>query len=338
MKHTVITKLLAVAVSATVAISFAGCAKSAGSSTSTQSSSSEDDKNVTISLGYQPGHPQAVVADQEGLFTKEFAKDGIKVDLKKFQSGPPLISAMTAGSVDLGDVGDQPAISAAANHVDLRMIGTYTKSDSYTGLVALPKSGINNLSDIKGKKIGVTIGSMGHQFLYIYLKAEHLQPTDIQIVNLQPGDIVSGLVSGNLDAAVTWEPYLSMAQSKAGAKLIANGKGYKHEVDVIIGRQSFLQAHPSLASRVLKVYNQAAQWVKANPDATAKLLGANAGVDSSVFVPILKAGNLDIVLRPEDIKSIKQSEQFLKQNDLIRQDVNIDKLIDSSYAKKAGLS
>ncbi len=292
---------------------------------------------LVIRYGYQPGQAQIVIAQQQGLLEKEFGKDGIAFELSKFASGPALISAITGGSLDFGQVGDQPAIQAKANNVDIKAIGVYTTTEKANGLIVSAKSGIAKIEDLKGKKVGVTIGSTGQQLLYIYLKSVGLKPTDIQQVNLQPGDIVAALVSGNIDAAVTWEPYITLSVAKGAAKQIVDGTGYKKEVDVIIGTGKFLQANPDVTARILKVLDEAQKWIADNRDEALAIVAKDAGLDPAALAPAYNKVNLDIRLTDEDIQSVRDTEAFLKENNIIRTDVDVDSLIDISYLQKAGL-
>ncbi len=308
--------------------------------TSAQSSKATTaaDKNVVIRYGYQPGHSQIVIADKKGFFKEEFEKDNITFQFSKFQSGPALITSLTAGELDFGQTGDIPALSAKANNVDIKIVGKYISSDQVNSLLVTKKSGIKNITDLKGKKVGVTIGSTCHQLLYIYLESVNLKPSDIQQVNLMPGDIVSSLVSGNIDAAVTWEPYASMTIAKGVTDKLADGVGYKKEVDVIIANNPFLQQHPDVSARVLKVLDKAGKWIAQNQEEALGIVGTDAGVDPSVLAPMFsKVVVDDISLKDEDIASIKKSQEFLRKYQIIKKDVDVDSLVDTQYLKLAGL-
>jgi sulfonate transport system substrate-binding protein len=296
------------------------------------------DKNIVIRYGYQPGHSQVVIADKKGFFKEEFEKDNITFEFSKFQAGPALITSLTAGQLDFGQVGDQPALSAKANNVDLKIIGKYISSNQVNSLLATKTSGIKAVGDIKGKRVGVTIGSTCHQLLYIYLESVNLKPSDIQQVNLQPGDIVSSLISGNIDAAVTWEPYVSITIAKGVTNKIADGVGYKKEVDVIIANNPFLQQHPDVSARILKVLDKAGKWIKENQEEALKLVGADAGVEPAVLAPMFsKVAVDDVSLNAEDIEAIKKSQDFLRKYGLIKKDVDVNSLVDTKYLQLAGL-
>ena len=290
-------------------------------------------QNIVIKYGYQPGHTQIIVAQDKGWLKDEFEKDGITFQLQKFSSGPPMIEAMTGQKLDFGQVGDQPAIQARANNVDIKAIAAYGTSEKADALVATKKSGINKISDIKGKKVGVPIGSVAQQLLYIYLKSVGLKPSDIQQVNLQPADIRSSLLSNNIDAAVIWEPVVTQTVSTGTVKQVADGTGYKKEVDVIIAQNSFLKQHPD----ILKVLNKTAKWIDANPEETIKIISKDTGVKQDVLKPGFDKTSHNLNITDEGIQSVKATARFLRENKVIRKDVNIDDLIDLNYAKKAGI-
>ncbi len=330
-------RVLSLALSILILTATVGCGAVDTSAQSSEASTSSD-KNVVIRYGYQPGHSQVVIADKKGLFKEEFEKDNITFQFSKFQSGPALITSLTAGELDFGQTGDIPALSAKANNVDIKIVGKYISSSQVNSLLVTKKSGIKTITDLKGKKVGVTIGSTCHQLLYIYLESVNLKPEDIQQVNLAPGDIVSSLVSGNVDAAVTWEPYSSMTLAKGVTDKLADGVGYKKEVDVIIANNPFLQQHPELSSRVLKVLDKAGKWIAQNQEEALKIVGVDAGVDPGVLAPMFsKVVVDDIGLSAVDIASIKESQNFLRKYQIIKKDVDVDSLVDTQYLKLAGI-
>lgn len=90
------------------------------------------------------------------------------------------------------------------------------------------KNDINCIQDLKGKTIGVSINQTAHYLLMQALKSEGLTDTDVNLINMTSSDAGVSFISGDLDAAVTWEPYLSNAISQGAGKIIfssANAPG-----------------------------------------------------------------------------------------------------------------
>jgi|AGTN01.1.fsa_nt_gi ABC transporter, substrate-binding protein, aliphatic sulfonates family len=321
-----------VAIAAVLLAVLAGCAQSGGNDAAPAESG-----KIIVKYGYQPGHAQAIIAQEKGLYAK-YLGENVEVQLVKFQSGPSLITAITAGQLDLGQAGDQPVIQAKANNVDLKIIGKFLFSDKVNGLIVRPDSGITGIADLKGKKVGVTVGSTGQQLLYIYLKSVGLKPSDIQQVNLQPGDIVSSITFRNIDAAVTWEPYLTLTQQQGTAVQLADGTGYKSEIDVIFGRNAFLQAHPEIAQGILKAQYEAGQWIEQNREEALALVAKDAGLGVEVLRPIFDRVRVDDVnLTDEDLESIAQSIAFSVEYQLIPELFDVSDFVDTQYLADAGL-
>ncbi len=328
MKHTWLKRIVLTA-SITVLVMSAGC--------SSVSQESASPGQIVVKYGYQPGHAQTVIAHEKGFYAKELG-DKVDIQLVKFQSGPSLITALTADKLDFGQVGDQPAIQAKANNVDLKIIGKFLFSDKVNGLIVRKDSDITSIEGLKDKKVGVTVGSTGQQLLYIYLESVGLKPSDIKQVNLQPGDIVSSITFRNIDAAVTWEPYVTLTSSQGTTRQIADGTNYKTEIDVIIGRNKFLQQHPDIAQGILKAQAEAGKWITENPEEALALVAKDAGLDKSVLQPIFSKVTVDNVnLTDADIKSIGESIDFSVKYKLISEAFKTQDFIDTQYLKLAGL-
>lgn len=293
--------------------------------------------HIVVQYGYQPGHAQAIIAQKKGFYKEELGTD-VDIELVKFQSGPSLITAFTAGKLDFGQVGDQPAIQAKANNVDLKNIGKFLFSDKVNGLIVREDSDITTIKDLKGKKVGVTVGSTGQQLLYIYLESVGLKPSDIKQVNLQPGDIVSSITFRNIDAAVTWEPYITLTTNQGTTRKLADGTGYKSEVDVIIAHNEFLQKYPEIAQGILKAQAKAGQWVTENPEEALALVAEDAGLDQSILEPVFSNVTVDDVnLTDQDIQSISESIDFSFNYKLIPEKFLPEDFIDIQYLEQAGL-
>ena len=71
-----------------------------------------------IRIGYQKTGV-LVIARQQAVLEKRFAAKQIGIKWIEFTSGPPLLEAMSTGSVDLGSVGDTPPIFAQAANANI---------------------------------------------------------------------------------------------------------------------------------------------------------------------------------------------------------------------------
>ena len=174
-----------------------------------------------ISVGWQTGVVNAILT--YAVETKKFEQQGVKVELKPFAAGPAMLPALAAREIDFGWMGEFPATAGFANGLPIQIVLTQSILPTDVRLVANPAAKIAELKDLKGKKIGVTIGSTSHNHVLLALASAGLSEKDVTLVNLAPAAMVPAYIAGQVDAAFTWEPG-SGELEKQGGQLLATTK------------------------------------------------------------------------------------------------------------------
>jgi sulfonate transport system substrate-binding protein len=300
----------------------------------------KDYGNLTIRFATQPSQPQIVLAEELGYFQEEFGSEKIRVDVRTFPSGPPIIEAFAAGQVDFGQVGAQPAIQAANNEISLKIIGAYmTGKDGGkgTGLFVRKDSGINSLKDIRGKKIGVQVGSVGHMTLLQYLKSQNLTVADIQLVNLSLADINTALASGSIDAGVSWFPQVDIVVRDGTAVQIADASQYPITPSVIIVSGKFAEKYPELIPPILKALDRAVTYCLDHEDDAISRLAARNSLEESGYRRSFESTDFSLYLDRVRIEGLRYTEKFLEEQGTIK-GVDIDNIVDTSFLETAGIS
>ena len=92
-------------------------------------------------------------------YIKEIAPScGIKVQETTFAKGLDIMQAIIANELDIGATASEAAISGRAKGVPIYIVAGFAKGGAR--LVVRPDLGIKTVKDLKGKKIGVTRGSI----------------------------------------------------------------------------------------------------------------------------------------------------------------------------------
>jgi sulfonate transport system substrate-binding protein len=125
-----------------------------------------------------------VIARQQAVLEKRFAGKQIGIKWIEFTSGPPLLEAMSTGSVDLGAVGDTPPIFAQAANANVVYVAGSPITNGQ-GILVPANSSIRNIADLKGKRIGFTKGSSAHNIVVQTLEKAVLTYADITPVYLR---------------------------------------------------------------------------------------------------------------------------------------------------------
>tara|TARA_R110002095_G_scaffold122868_4_gene106739 strand:+ start:215 stop:706 length:492 start_codon:yes stop_codon:yes gene_type:complete len=109
---------------------------------------------------------------------------GWDVEWRKFASGTDVIAAMASGDVVLSELGSSPLAIATSQGVEIQLIAFSDVIGKAESLIAREGSGINSVADLKGKRIGVPIGSTAHYSLMGALQHEGISEADVTIMSV----------------------------------------------------------------------------------------------------------------------------------------------------------
>ncbi|MGW1091368.1 ABC transporter substrate-binding protein [Streptomyces sp. NPDC002596] len=194
-----------------------------------------------------------------------------------YPTGVDALNALQAGEVDFVQVGT-PAIAAAQKGIDLALVGNYTGSasrrsiDDTMAVVASGKSRVDgrDLTTLRGKRVGVSEGSINHLYLLGLLEKAGLKAGDVKIVNTEPPDMAVALKTGGIDVAIIWDPFpITITQQVDGAKEVLRGGEYIPFVGYIVTTPKYAEEHPDIVERFLTARATTDQWMRQNPDKAA---------------------------------------------------------------------
>jgi sulfonate transport system substrate-binding protein len=232
-----------------------------------------------LKIGYQK-NGVLVIARQQASLERKLAPRGIAVKWSEFTAGPPLLEAMNAGSVDVGQVGDTPPIFAQAAGAAIVYVAGQSSTNGQ-GILVKQDSPIRTLADLKGKRVGFTQGSSAHNVTLIALEKAHLTYSDIMPVYLSPPDGAAAFARGSIDAWAIWDPYFAIGQAHGGRILVQTSEIGKTN-SFYIGNRDFAAREPQLLREVLDTLADTAKWAESNRDKVAKALAEVTGVDLAI--------------------------------------------------------
>lgn len=269
------TRHLAVA-ACTGALLLAGCG---GGSTVDDpvEGAAEGPEPTEVSAGYVSAIDQ--IGLPAGVEAGYFDEQNLNVKLAEpYPTGVDALNALQSGEVDFVQVGT-PAIAAAQKGIDLVLVGNYTGSasqrsiDETMAMVGGADSGVkaNDLTTLRGKRVGVSEGSINHLYLLGVLQEAGLTAKDVEIVNTAPPDMAVALETGGIDVGIVWDPWpIVMTNQVKGAEEIMRGGGYIPFVGYAVTTREFAESNPDVVERYLTARAQTDQWMRQNPDDAAE--------------------------------------------------------------------
>jgi ABC-type nitrate/sulfonate/bicarbonate transport system substrate-binding protein len=226
---------------------------------------------ISLLMGTTPHFGNVIIADVKGIFRKH----GLLVEITNFSSGAVATQAFAANQGDLVNAADLSALLLwNRGHVGLC---PQAKFQDLTVIVG--RKNINNPSDLKGKKVGVLMASTSEYFTRVYLSSGGVQFTEIDAINLPPAQMVTGFVSGDLDAFVIWQPFGWRAlEAAADSHVVATAGKYIREYQFLTMRRGYYDSHATELTAFLSALSEASKWLSANLDEGATLVSSRIGL------------------------------------------------------------
>lgn len=299
-----------------------------------ESENSQDTLNqaTTLNIAYQPVvgfTPLYILRDGTALqdALSEAGYSHIEVVFTEFESGPPENEAFASGLQDVGVMGNVPAISGIAAGQKRSIIGIAYNGEQTEAVLVPNDSDIKSVQDLKGKKIGLVVGSIAQNLLYNLLEENGLSISDVELINLATGEQEVALSTGQVDAVATWEPTISKIQAEGVGTVLVDGTGVFLGENPIIARTEYVEQNPEIVQIFLNEYKKAAEQIKADPQTYAAKYAESLGIDEKLFVEALSHAELPISIAEEDVEDLQGTVDFLYHSDIINSSFDIQQNI-----------
>jgi NitT/TauT family transport system substrate-binding protein len=308
-----------------------GCALALMAATATA-----QDTQVAIGISGWTGFAPLTLAKEAGLFKKH----GLDVSIKKIPQKDRHL-AIASGDIQCAATTVETWIVWNANGVATTQIFQLDKSYGADGMVVKP--GIAKISDLKGKTVAASApGTAPYFTLAWFLNKNGLTLKDVNIVNLEPQAAANAMIAGtaNLDAAMTYEPYLGAVRAKPEAgKIIATTLDYPMIMDTFGCTPKFLAENPKAAKALADGYFDAVAMIKADPKKSFEIMGADVKQSAEAFEKsqaFLRWQDRDAnqkFFAGEHAAFSKEAADLLLAAGIIKQIPDLTKLADTSFIK-----
>ncbi|MBA2752358.1 MAG: ABC transporter substrate-binding protein [Actinobacteria bacterium] len=232
-------------------------------------------KATTIRLGFSawPGWFPWQVAEEKGLFTKA----GLDVKLTYFESYTDSLNALNAGKLDANSQTLNDTISSVAGGAKQAVVLANDNSTGNDQIIVKP--GIQSVTDLKGKKVGVEEGTVDHFLLLLGLQKAGLKPGDIQLQPLVTDAAASAFAAGQLDAVGVFAPFSTKALELPGSKALFTSADFPGSIpDHLVFGKSFVDAHPGEVQKLVDAWFDTIAYIAQNREETTAIMAKRAGV------------------------------------------------------------
>ncbi len=227
---------------------------------------------VKVAFATWVGYGPLYIAKDKGFFDKY----GLDVDLLIIDDESQYAAAMASGNIDaLGNVLDREVIHFAKGTPET-VIFAMDESSGGDGIIATKET--KSLKDLAGKNVGLDKSSTSYFFFLTAIQKAGLDEKKVTIHEMSAADAGVAFVAGRLDAAVTWEPWLSRVTERKGGHVLASSKDFPRTiVDVFVMRNEFIKDNPGAAEGMTKAWMDAVAWYMANLDEGNAIMAKHLG-------------------------------------------------------------
>jgi sulfonate transport system substrate-binding protein len=223
------------------------------------------------------------VLKAKGTLESLLAPKGIKLSWHEFTSGLPLLEALNLGNVDFSaDVADTVPVFAQAAGARVTYIAQEAPSPSAQAIVVRQDSSIRQVSDLKGKKVGLAKAAGAHYLLIAALEKVGLSFNDIEPAYLSPADGRAAFEKDAIDAWVVWDPFLSAVNVQSQARVIPVSRDTAAYQRYYLATDAYAKSNPDVLRLLFQELKKAGVWVKKSPKEAAVLLAGVWGIESAI--------------------------------------------------------
>lgn len=289
--------LVSILLTCSLVVSLAACGSSSSESTETEETTESKDTaeeaeaeegtaaesgeltEMTLAFTTWVGSGPFYIAKEQGFF----AENGLDVDISIIDDESTYASLLANNSVQaLGHVLDREVINYSKG-VEETVVMPYDQSSGGDGIVVSEE--IQSPEDLAGKTIALNKSSTSYFYFLTVLTEAGLTEDDVTIKDMDADSAGTSFVQSQVDAAVTWEPWLSNADQREGGHLLCDSADYPNTiVDVVAMTDVFIEENPDAPAAFIKAWNEAIEWYyDGNEEEGNQIMADGLGIDLEDF-------------------------------------------------------
>jgi NitT/TauT family transport system substrate-binding protein len=269
---------------------------------------------ITIALTPAYSSLPVLVAADRGYFVR----NGLDVTVDLYETGPMAIETLAQGEADFATASEFGFASKSleAGNENLRIIASLATNSSEE-LVARRDHGIQALTDLRGKRVGIPHNSAIDFSFYRFLILQRIRPEEVTLVDLSYSELLEAISKGEIDATVLFDYLLYQAKQQLGANVVSwPTRSAQPYYWLLIGRSESIESQPTVSQRLLTALLEAQAFVRAHPTEAEAILAKGWQRNPESLRSARKTSNLEISLDQGLIVAMEDEANWLIERGL----------------------
>src|SRR5215467_4293427 len=251
MQETLMRKILDAIAAAVVVVALASTA------------SAQSLTKITIATGVDPAFSQFYVAKEGGLFEK----NGLDVTINTGPSGSAMVPFLVNNQVQAAYGSD---LAGVINHqVDPNIVAVADGTYLVKWLSVVGRN-VNDLESLKGKKVGIAMGTGSEIFWRRLLEKKNLKEADYKIVDVEAPEMLAATERGDIDGFAVWEPWPTRTlMAVKGTKVLQTAEGIYNNINFVYMNRGWIEQNRDTAEKFMLSLVQANDLIEKDRPAAA---------------------------------------------------------------------
>jgi ABC-type nitrate/sulfonate/bicarbonate transport system substrate-binding protein len=278
----------------------------------TNSGSANSEIPLSITIGASEPFELIHIADDQGYF----AENGLNVTIRNEYSTPKAFDGMLNGDVDIAFAGEYTAVTKALEDKNFLVIASIDKFETLS-LYGRKDRGIEEVSGLEGKKIGLTRGSPVEFFTGRFLDLHGMSLQDVTIVDLQPSQYVDALVNGSVDSVVSSGFFIDQFKEQLGNNLIRLPIQSSQPMYYVAAcRSDWAASNPDTINRFLKSLAQAEEFTINHPTEAKAIIQERLNFTDEYIATIWPQHQFSLTLDQSLLMAMNDEGRWMIKNNL----------------------
>jgi NitT/TauT family transport system substrate-binding protein len=260
----------------------------------------------------EPSLPLFVAEDQDF-----FLQNGLNVTFKIYDVGLNAATGLVNGEVDMASpVAEYVMVGKIFDHKQIQAIASIDRVD-YAFVIGRKDHGIEQVSDIRGKKIGVVRGTILEFQLGRFLELNGVDPADVTLVPGKLPESASAIVKGDVDAVMSIPPFAASIQEQLGATAAAwSAQNSQPFYSLVLADQAWIREHPQVVERFLKAMKQAEEFIIEQPEEAKGILQKKLNFSDEEIARVWVQNQYSLSLDQSLILAMEDEARWMMKNNL----------------------
>ena len=251
------------------------------------------------------------IAEDQGFFTR----NGLNVTMIDYNSGPSSINGLLNGDVDVWLAPEFTVVGNVFDNENISIIGCIDKYQSVY-LIARIDEGIENISDLNGKTIGVTTGGQREFYLGRFLDLNGMSIQDVTLVNMPSSQYVQAIRNGSVDAVITDENIDQIKEYLGDNAVLWPAQSSQNGYYVMTCQDDWIASHPDQINRLLKSLDQAELYSIDHPAEAEAIVQEKLNYSDAQMAEIWPENQFSLTLDQSLVAAMEDEGRWMIANNL----------------------